>query len=517
MGMVTRRVNARLIVLSVTVLLAGLLIPVGAGAIVATSYPDPTADIPANAWSTLDDVREAFDNARTVENTQLGTTIPAFPATFPGDYAAKSPSEKALWLVNQEREARGLDPFIDVDPAVTQVAQEWAQHLSDTDAFDHRPDAKARIEEVCTGCVGHIGTFAAENLADRSAFSAPTRAILDEFGVESAIYRWMYEDSSDGWGHRHPLLSDVLSDDHDPVGSEGFIGIGVAKKDVETPCVPDPPDIPAEFCDDNPFFLGEREVVVWNSIDTDADYPTNGTVEPARIGDKVWDDLNGNGRRTAGEPGVAGVTVELLDGGVVVQTRMTNAIGGWRFFVDPTKDWQVRVTLPAGRTFTAQDVGTNERVDSDADTVTGIIDIPAAELTPGAIHTQFDAGLLSETSSARVGNKVWNDMNGNGIHDVGDVGVAGVTLELLDDGIVVQTRVTNANGGWSFFVDPTKDWKVRVILPPDTAFTLQGVGANTAVDSNADPATGIIDIPAAELSPAVFNMRFDAGLIEAPA
>ena len=34
---------------------------------------------------------------------------------------------------------------------------------------------------------------------------------------------------------------------------------------------------------------------------------------PAAIGDFVWLDTNGNGKQDAGEPGIAGVTVKLLD------------------------------------------------------------------------------------------------------------------------------------------------------------------------------------------------------------
>jgi hypothetical protein len=40
-----------------------------------------------------------------------------------------------------------------------------------------------------------------------------------------------------------------------------------------------------------------------------------GVASPPTFGDLVWDDLNGNGALDGGEPGIAGVTVELCDVG----------------------------------------------------------------------------------------------------------------------------------------------------------------------------------------------------------
>src|SRR5262249_22728293 len=48
----------------------------------------------------------------------------------------------------------------------------------------------------------------------------------------------------------------------------------------------------------------------------------------ATVGDHVWMDLNGNGIQDAGEPGVPGVVVHLLDGqGVLIAAATTDASG----------------------------------------------------------------------------------------------------------------------------------------------------------------------------------------------
>lgn len=242
-----------------------------------SSYPDPNFNsgitgqdsngqiAPNPGWSSLADVTATFNNARVIENADIcptGTCEPGasvMPTTlaFPADWATRSPQDKALWLLNSERAGRGLLPFEGIDPAVQAVSQAWAQHLIDTDTFAHNANRKAQIEAACTGCVGTFGT-PAENIYTRTRWSTATPPLLDDFGVERAIYGWMYDDYDNGneWGHRHALLWNDMSNDHGPAGSEGFIGLGIAS--VTTYEAP---------------FNKERQVVVWNAIDSNSTYP----------------------------------------------------------------------------------------------------------------------------------------------------------------------------------------------------------------------------------------------------
>jgi hypothetical protein len=263
-----------------------------------TTYPDMNdnsgidgqafdGEIPAvpalgNNQTSLANIASAYNRARGIENTNIcpagacepGAAVMPTNMAFPADYLNRSFSERALWLLNSERVARGLLPFEGVDPAVATNAQTWAQHLIDQNSFHHQgqphPDgspslgAREAIEAICNGCVGNIGTNAAENLYSRSEYSLPNRAILDDFGLERAFYGWMYEDRESGgtdqrWGHRHALLWNNLVNDHGPAGSEGFIAIGVAKAN-----------------DDLGTFLGERQAVVWVAIDSNANYGGGG-------------------------------------------------------------------------------------------------------------------------------------------------------------------------------------------------------------------------------------------------
>ncbi len=158
------------------------------------------------------------------------------------------------------------------------------------------------------------------------------------------------------------------------------------------------------------------------------------------IGDTVFADLDGNGVQAAGEPGLDGVTVDLLDGsGVVLATAVTAAGGGYRFDALPTATYTVRIdeaTLPATtRSRTADPDGT-------ADGRTTIA------LAPGGIVTNADFGYRPLGS---VGDRVFADLDGNGAPDAGEPGLPGVTVELRDgSGILVADTVTDATGTYRF-------------------------------------------------------------------
>ena len=79
-----------------------------------------------------------------------------------------------------------------------------------------------------------------------------------------------------------------------------------------------------------------------------------GIWRPAKLGDYVWEDLNGNGIQDSGEPGVVGVTVNLLVGGAVEATTTTGVGGIYSFASLAPGTYSVQVELPAGYAFTSQ-------------------------------------------------------------------------------------------------------------------------------------------------------------------
>src|SRR5204863_5047269 len=81
-----------------------------------------------------------------------------------------------------------------------------------------------------------------------------------------------------------------------------------------------------------------------------------------------------------------------------------------------------------------------------------------------------------------IGNRVWQDSNGNGIQDPGEPGLAGVTVQLLAaDGLVSATTTTDSTGAYNFANVPPGSYSVAVQPPAGYAFATKDAGGNDAV------------------------------------
>ena len=152
-----------------------------------------------------------------------------------------------------------------------------------------------------------------------------------------------------------------------------------------------------------------------------------------------------------------------------------------------------RSSKPVGTLYTTQDVGGNgfDAIDSDADTTNGKTQI--VTLAQGENNTTLDAGVYAKAS---LGDRVWVDVDQDGVQDAGELGVAGVKVYLLD-GAGVQVggpATTNANGDYLFSNLTPGTYSVRfdlASLPAGYVATVRdALAATDATDSDADPTTG---------------------------
>ena len=120
----------------------------------------------------------------------------------------------------------------------------------------------------------------------------------------------------------------------------------------------------------------------------------------------------------------------------------------------------------------------------------------------GAYANGVSLPVMSNDVSAFIpstgfGDTVWIDANANGIQDEGEVGVEGITLELLDpnnNDAVLKTTVTDKNGQYKFLeLTPDKAYKVRATIESYYAFSAKEQGTDRTLDSNIDPATASSD------------------------
>lgn len=235
-----------------------------------------------------------------------------------------------------------------------------------------------------------------------------------------------------------------------------------------------------------------------------------GLYRGATLGDTVWYDTNRNGAQDAGEGGVAGVKVTLLDAnGQPVGSATTDADGHYQFSNLKPGAYSVqfdKTTLPANTTFTAQNQGADTALDSDANADTGAT--AQVLLASGDSVQHLDAGIVIQQST--LGDRVWLDTNRNGVQDAGEAGVDGVVVNLKDaDGNIVATTTTHDGGQYGFTVD-AGTYKVAVAAPAGYGFTAAGQGANGALDSDVG-ASG--ETASVVLAGGQNNLDVDVGLV----
>jgi SdrD B-like domain len=257
-----------------------------------------------------------------------------------------------------------------------------------------------------------------------------------------------------------------------------------------------------------------------NSIVLDSQFEQSfGTVAAppatASIGTTVWMDTNQDGLDDNGEQGVAGVTVDLLSGtGSFIECTTTDASGLYQFTNLDAGTYQVQVIVPTGDGVTTQSVSPGATGDLNS-VINGSGLTSVITLTTGEIDNNVNAGLTPPP--AALGDYVWLDANRNGLQDSNETGVAGVTVDLLNatGTSILATTTTNSSGAYSFAHLNPGTYEVQFLAPTGDTFTTQGVGSNSAIDSNANQTTGVTE--PVTLTAGQTDNTIDAGLQIAPA
>lgn len=243
----------------------------------------------------------------------------------------------------------------------------------------------------------------------------------------------------------------------------------------------------------------------------------------AQLGDYVWEDKNANGIQDAGEPGISGVKVNLLneDGTPAkdeysnnVPQAVTGADGKYLFDNLKSGKYVVEFIKPTGYDkFSKSIQGSDSLKDSDADTTTGKTGV--ITLAAGQRDMSWDAGIYKLAS---LGDFAWLDKNANGIQDVGEPAMPGVTVKLLDkdgnpakyeDGTIIPDVTTDANGKYSFTSLVPGSYTVQFVKDSYYKFTDSAKGADREKDSNID-SSGKADVI---LASGENNITIDAGYV----
>ncbi len=263
-----------------------------------------------------------------------------------------------------------------------------------------------------------------------------------------------------------------------------------------------------------------------------------GFVPSYRLGDTVWFDPNNNGVQDAGEPGIAGVDVQLLDdAGNFIASTTTNADGEYIFEDLDAGDYIVAIAegqaaldglSSSDGNGAAPDPDDDVDLDDNGDPAAGYSSIsapvtiggtePSGEVTEDGSWVDSLSNVTVDfgfTGDLRLGSTVWLDANGDGDQDPTEPGIAGVEVQLWSvDGAgnpdaIIGTTTTDADGNYVFENLPAGDYVVAIPESnQDAGQPLEGIGStsgngvapdpddDTDLDDNGDSAAGFASISA---------------------
>jgi len=183
------------------------------------------------------------------------------------------------------------------------------------------------------------------------------------------------------------------------------------------------------------------------SEDTDGDGVGDVALESAIV--QLYSDPNGDGNPEDGEL-IAEVT--------------TDANGEYRFSSLPVGDYVLVEIDPAGlRSVNDGDTTPDEGDDAanGAAPLGNLDNLIPVSLVSGEIDADNN---FVDANTASIAGSIWLDEDQDGIADVEESGITGVTVQLVDDnGVVVATTVADANGNYSFENVFPGDYTINVV------------------------------------------------------
>ena len=141
------------------------------------------------------------------------------------------------------------------------------------------------------------------------------------------------------------------------------------------------------------------------------------------VGNLVWLDKNGDGRRDGAEPGVGGVSVVLEDAFDGVVDSDETSSGGFYTLCALPGEYTVRVVVPADAEVTQRDAVSSDFHDSDA----GVDGAFMVFVNAGTNNQRFDIGLIAGTTVADDAG------TGLGTEPASDTDTASITGAAVDE------------------------------------------------------------------------------------
>lgn len=233
------------------------------------------------------------------------------------------------------------------------------------------------------------------------------------------------------------------------------------------------------------------------------------------ISDFVWIDRDDNNIYNEGDTHKSNVEVLLYkstsDGYLLYSSTVTNIDGQYEFCVSPGT-YYIEFIKPYGLyEYVSANVGDNEQIDSDVDGSFGEGTTSSFKVTNDETTNGVSAGLNSEDF---VGTMVWLDQNRDGVRQITEPGIPGITVELYNSNHQLKkTSETDEEGRIILTQIEEGGYYMRIPSIGDYEFTSPFAGNDRSRDSNFDESNGRNSSGTFEVVKGDSNPNIDAGFM----
>jgi len=194
------------------------------------SYPVNDIDWIGANYTNVNEIEFAFNHARQIDNS----VFQYLKLPNQAEWDVMSVQEKGLYLINSERQARGIKPYEGISQKVVTVAQNYSDYLRTNNLpVGHYQDGKSPVirlnEDSYISSNSDTGIYLESIYGQSGSTPVGTEAVVD------AVYRWIYADKSGGnnWGHRDHIIQTSLNENSGEAHKEGLVGFGVSIGDYD--------------------------------------------------------------------------------------------------------------------------------------------------------------------------------------------------------------------------------------------------------------------------------------------
>ncbi len=229
-----------------------------------------------------------------------------------------------------------------------------------------------------------------------------------------------------------------------------------------------------------------------------------GVVRLCSISGVIWEDRSGDREIGEDENGLAGLTVNLMNGAgrSILASTVTNEDGSFALEGLRPGVYKLRVDGPEGYVFSGERAGSALPLESQRDNW-GY----SAEFTLlGGAHVQdLGFGVLTQGVISGV---LWEDADFDGMMQAGAAGLRGATVTLIDEnGGEVSSTSTIRSGEFTFAQLMPGRYALRVDLPQDYVFTTGGGDSLAGGDAGC---SATVELGELTMGGAITDIRFGA-------